>query len=538
MPVFQSQLAARDEAFAGNREHMLALLGELDALQARTETASAKSGPRFARRGQLLPRERLGLLLDAGAPFLQLSTLAGFLLDAADPAKSVPGGGCIAGVGSIAGTLCMVVADDSGIEAGALQPMGLEKFQRAQQIALENRLPFVHLVESAGANLLRYRVEDFINGGAHYCRLAKLSAAGLPVLTLVHGSSTAGGAYMPGLSDYVVMVRDRARAFLAGPPLLRAATGEIATEEDLGGAMMHATVSGLAEYLAEDDADGLRILRDVIARLGWQRFEMPVLAAPEPRYPADDLLGLMPREGRKPVDMREVIARVVDDSDFLEFKSMFGPGTVCAHASIHGQPLGILTNNGPLDPAGSTKATHFIQACCQGGLPLVYLQNTTGYIVGTESERGGMIKHGSKMIQAVANASVPQVTIQCGASYGAGNYGMCGRGFAPRFLFSWPNARTAVMGAEQAATTMAIVMEESARARGLEPDRAQIDGLRAKIVETFERQTSAFYTSGRMLDDGVIDPRDTRRVLGFVLSLFRRSDRVALRPLDFGVARP
>jgi len=538
MPVFQTLLATRDEVFSGNREHMLALLGELGALQARTEAASAKSGPRFAKRGQLLPRERVGLLLDAGAPFLQLSTLAGFLLDVADPAKSVPGGGCVAGVGSIAGTLCMVVADDSGIEAGALQPMGLEKFQRAQQIALENRLPFVHLVESAGANLLRYRVEDFINGGSHYCRLAKLSAAGLPVLTLVHGSSTAGGAYMPGLSDYVVMVRDRARAFLAGPPLLRAATGEIATEEDLGGATMHATVSGLAEYLAEDDADGLRILREVVARLGWQRFEMPVLAAPEPRYPTDDLLGLMPRDGRKPVDMREVIARVVDDSDFLEFKPLFGTGTVCVHASIHGQPLGILTNNGPLDPAGSTKATHFIQACCQVGLPLVYLQNTTGYIVGTESERGGMIKHGSKMIQAVANASVPQVTIQCGASYGAGNYGMCGRGFAPRFLFSWPNARTAVMGAEQAATTMAIVMEESARTRGLEPDRAQIDGLRAKIVETFERQTSAFYTSGRMLDDGVIDPRDTRRVLGFVLSMFRRSDRVALRPLDFGVARP
>jgi len=538
MPVFQALLATHDEMFSGNREHMLALLGELGALQARTEAASAKSGPRFAKRGQLLPRERVGLLLDAGAPFLQLSTLAGFLLDVADPAKSVPGGGCVAGVGSIAGTLCMVVADDSGIEAGALQPMGLEKFQRAQQIALENRLPFVHLVESAGANLLRYRVEDFINGGSHYCRLAKLSAAGLPVLTLVHGSSTAGGAYMPGLSDYVVMVRDRARAFLAGPPLLRAATGEIATEEDLGGATMHATVSGLAEYLAEDDADGLRILREVVARLGWQRFEMPVLAAPEPRYPTDDLLGLMPRDGRKPVDMREVIARVVDDSDFLEFKPLFGTGTVCVHASIHGQPLGILTNNGPLDPAGSTKATHFIQACCQVGLPLVYLQNTTGYIVGTESERGGMIKHGSKMIQAVANASVPQVTIQCGASYGAGNYGMCGRGFAPRFLFSWPNARTAVMGAEQAATTMAIVMEESARTRGLEPDRAQIDGLRAKIVETFERQTSAFYTSGRMLDDGVIDPRDTRRVLGFVLSLFRRSDRVALRPLDFGVARP
>jgi len=432
----------------------------------------------------------------------------------------------------------MIVVDDSGIEAGALQHMGLEKFQRAQQIALENRLPFVHLVESAGANLQRYRVEDFINGGSHYCRLARLSAAGLPVLTLVHGSSTAGGAYMPGLSDYVVMVRDRARAFLAGPPLLRAATGEIATEEELGGAAMHAGVSGLAEYLADDDSDGIRVLRELIARLGWQRFEQRLSTGREPLYPADDLLGLMPRDGRKPVDMREVIARLVDGSDLLEFKANYGSATVCAHADIFGMPLGILTNNGPLDPAGSTKATHFIQACCQSGIPLLYLQNTTGYIVGKESERGGMIKHGSKMIQAVANASVPQVTVHCGSSFGAGNYGMCGRGFSPRFLFAWPNSRTAVMGAEQASTTMAIVMEDSARARGQEPDRAQIEALRAMINATFDRQTSAFYTSGRMLDDGVIDPRDTRRVLGYVLALFRRADRVALRPLDFGVARP
>ena len=538
MPVFESSLQSGGEAFAENRAHMLALLEEFQALQARTEAASAKSGPRFAKRGQLLPRERLGLLLDAGAPFLQLSALAGYLLDVADPAKSVPGGGCIVGVGSIGGSLCMVVVDDSGIEAGALQPMGLDKFQRAQQIALDNRLPFVHMVESAGANLLRYRVEDFINGGSHYCRLARLSAAGIPVLTLVHGSSTAGGAYMPGLSDYVVMVRDRARAFLAGPPLLRAATGEIATEEELGGAAMHSTVSGLAEYVADDDADGIRILRELVERLGWQRFETGLPRGPEPRYPADDLLGIMPRDGRKPVDMREVIARVVDGSGLLEFKAAYGPGTVCAHANVHGMPVGLLTNNGPLDPAGSAKATHFIQACCQSDIPLVYLQNTTGYIVGKESERAGMIKHGSKMIQAVANATVPQVTVQCGASFGAGNYGMCGRGFAPRFLFSWPNSRTAVMGPEQAATTMAIVMEESARARGLEPDRAQIDGMRAKIVETFERQTSAFYTSGRMLDDGIIDPRDTRRVLAYVLALFRRAERVTPHPLSFGVARP
>jgi geranyl-CoA carboxylase beta subunit len=538
VPAFQSSLATEGEAFAENRAHQLALIEELRGLESRTEAASAKSAPRFARRGQLLPRERLGLLLDAGAPFLQLSSLAGYLLDVADPAKSVPGGGCIAGVGRIAGTTCMIVVDDSGIEAGALQHMGLDKFQRAQQIALENRLPFVHLVESAGANLTRYRVEDFVNGGSHYARLARHSAAGLPVLTLVHGSSTAGGAYMPGLSDYVVMVRDRARAFLAGPPLLRAATGEIATEEELGGAVMHAGVSGLAEYLAEDDSDGLRILRELVARLGWGRFEEPLPAGREPLYPADDLLGLMPKDGRKPVDMREVIARLVDGSELLEFKAGYGPGTVCAHADLFGMPVGILTNNGPLDPPGSTKATHFIQACCQSAIPLLYLQNTTGYIVGKESERGGMIKHGSKMIQAVANASVPQVTIHCGSSFGAGNYGMCGRGFAPRFLFAWPSSRTSVMGAEQASTTMAIVMEESARARGQEPDRAQIEALRAVINTTFDRQTSAFYTSGRLLDDGVIDPRDTRRVLGLALSLFRRAERVALRPLDFGVARP
>jgi geranyl-CoA carboxylase beta subunit len=538
VPAFVSALATDGEAFADNRANQLALIEQLRGIETRTEAASAKSAPRFAKRGQLLPRERVGLLLDAGAPFLQLSTLAGYLLDVNDPAKSVAGGGCIAGVGRIAGTTCMVVADDSGIEAGALQHMGLEKFQRAQQIALENRLPFVHLVESAGANLTRYRVEDFVNGGSHYCRLARLSAAGLPVLTLVHGSATAGGAYMPGLSDYVVMVRNRARAFLAGPPLLRAATGEIATEEELGGAAMHAAVSGLAEYLADDDADGIRILRELVAHLGWQRFEAPLPAAREPLHPDEDLLGIMPRDGRKPVDMREVIARLVDGSELLEFKAGYGPATVCAHADVHGMPLGILTNNGPLDPAGATKATHFIQACCQSAIPLLYLQNTTGYIVGTESERGGMIKHGSKMIQAVACASVPQVTVHCGSSFGAGNYGMCGRGFSPRFLFSWPGSRTSVMGAEQAATTMAIVMEDSARARGVEPDRAQIEGLRAVINATFDRQTSAFYTSGRMLDDGVIDPRDTRRVLALVLSLFRRADRVALRPLDFGVARP
>ncbi len=538
MPLFKSSLDIAGTACAENRTHMLALLARHDELRDRAAAASGRAGPRFAKRGQLLPRERLGLLLDAGAPYLELSACAGYLLDQADPEKSTPGAGLLAGIGEISGARCVIVVDDSGIEAGALQPMGLEKFQRAQQLSLENKLPFVHLVESAGANLLRYRVEDFIVGGSHYARLARLSAAGIPVLTIVHGSATAGGAYMPGMSDFVVMVRDRARAFLAGPPLLKAATGEIATEEELGGALMHATVSGLAEHLAEDDADAIRALREHLRRLAWYRHEAALPASTPPRLATDELLSVMPVDGRRPVDMREVIARLCDDSDFMEFQPAFGSATVCVHASIGGFAVGILTNNGPLDPAGSSKATHFIQQCCQAGLPLVYLQNTTGYIVGKESERAGMIKHGSKMIQAVANATVPQVTIQCGASYGAGNYGMCGRGFAPRFLFSWPNARTAVMGAEQAAGTMAIVMEASARDRGLEPDRAQIDGMRAKIVETFERQTSSFYTSGRLLDDGIIDPRDTRRVLTQVLQLFRRADSLPLRPLTFGIARP
>jgi geranyl-CoA carboxylase beta subunit len=355
-------------------------------------------------------------------------------------------------------------------------------------------------------------------------------------MTLVHGAATAGGAYMPGMSDYVVMVRDRARAFLAGPALLKAATGEIAEDEALGGALMHAGVSGLADYLAEDDADGVRLVRELMERIGWERDGLP--DGPAPAYSEEDLLALMPADPRRPVDMREVAARLVDGSDMLEFKPLYGPATLCLHAAILGHRIGILSNNGPLDPDGAAKATHFIQACCQSGLPLVFLQNTTGYIVGVQSERAGMIKHGAKMIQAVATAAVPRLTVICGGSYGAGNYGMCGRGFAPDFLFQWPNARTAVMGAEQAALTMATVMEDSAKARGQEFDQAAAEALRRKVVETFERQSSAFQTSGLMLDDGVIDPRDTRRVLGLALAVAATARARGLNPTSFGVARP
>ncbi|MBK8007925.1 MAG: acyl-CoA carboxylase subunit beta [Rhizobiales bacterium] len=537
MPVFASR-AKQDAAFAENREYMLAQITEMRMLEQRTRDTSAKAGPRFAKRGQLLPRERLALLLDSHAPLLELSALSGYMLDKSDPAASIPGSGIAVCIGYVAGVRCLIIADDSGIDAGALQPMGLEKFQRAQKIALDHKLPFIHLVESAGANLLGYRVEDFVHGGGNFCGLARLSAAGNPVIALVHGSSTAGGANMTGLSDYVVMVRDRAKAFLAGPPLLKAATGEIATDEELGGAQMHGTVSGLAEYLADNDADGIRIVRDLMRSIGTVTDLPSTSKGKAPRLPAEDLLGLMPKDGRKPVDMREIAARIVDDSEILEFKADYGPGTVCLHASIHGQQVGILTNNGPIDPAGANKATHFIQACCQSDVALVYLQNTTGYLVGKEPERAGMIKHGSKMIQAVANASVPQITIMCGASYGAGNYGMCGRGFDPDFLFSWPNARTAVMGAEQAANTMVNVMADAAKAKGNGADAPMLETLRKKVIENFERQMSAFYTSGRMLDDGVIDPRDTRNVIGFALSICRAGQKRKLRQTSFGVARP
>lgn len=534
------------------REAMLVRLRELRALEQRAVDRSAEARPVFDKRGQLLPRERVGLLLDPGEPFLPLCTLAGYQQDTRDAASSIPGGGMVGGIGFVRDTRCMVVASDSGIDAGAIQPMGLEKILRLQEIALENRLPFVHLVESAGANLMRYRVEGFVQGGALFRNLARLSAAGIPVITVQHGSGTAGGAYMPGLSDIVIMVRGRSRAFLAGPPLLKAATGEVATEEELGGAEMHTTVSGLGEYLAEDDRHALGIAREVIASLGWQQERAKLESDPnkdaspgwrqeraklESDPDKDVLLTLMPANLREPVDMREVMVRLVDGGELLEFKRGYGAATVCAQGRIGGHPVGFVSNNGPIDVAGANKATHFIQWMCQLGHAIVYLQNTTGYIVGRDSEQAGMIKHGSKMIQAVTNAAVPQITIQCGASFGAGNYGMCGRAYAPRLLFSWPSARTAVMGGEQAARTMQIVNEAALARKGQRPDPVQAKVQFDQIVAVFESQADAFHTSGLLLDDGVIDPRETRAVLAFCLDTIAEAQSRTLRPLQFGVAR-
>ncbi|SOY48104.1 acyl-CoA carboxylase subunit beta [Cupriavidus taiwanensis] len=538
MIPIDSRIDSSSDVFASQRAGMQALIDRLHGLEQRAVAASERARPTFAKRGALLPRERIGRLLDPGAPFLPIATLAGFGMDDPDPATSIPGGSLVAGIGFVCGVRCMVLATDSGIDAGAMTEAGNMKLMRCQEIALENRLPFIHLVESAGANLRKYRVDKFVRGGALFYNLARLSAAGLPVITVVHGSSTAGGAYMPGLSDYVVMVRKRARAFLAGPPLLKAATGEIATDEELGGADLHATISGLAEYLAEDDEHALATARDIVASLDWPTVAAgPAQPVRPPRLDPSELDGVMTLDMKRPVDMREVIARIVDDSAWLPFKPDYGPGTVCGHARIEGNTVGFITNNGPIDPAGATKAAQFIQLCNQSDTPIVFLQNTTGFIVGRASEEAGMIKHGAKMIQALSNSTVPQVTLYCGASFGAGNFGMCGRGFRPRFCFSWPNARTAVMGGEQAAMTLEIVARQQAARKGVPVDEAQLASQTADIVANFERQASAFVTSGLLLDDGVIDPRDTRAVLAFVLATAREASLRKPHAIQFGVGR-
>jgi geranyl-CoA carboxylase beta subunit len=540
MAQIETSIVTRSESFQANCAGMRALLDRVRRLERRTHRASAASKSRFDKRAQLLPRERLSLLLDHGTPFLELCSLAGYCLDNDDPEKSVPGGGVIAGIGYVSGVRCMINVSDSGIDAGALQPRGLDKQLRVQELTLENNLPFIQLVESAGANLMAYRVEEFVRGGNLFRNLARMSAAGLPVITVTHGSSTAGGAYQTGLSDYIIMVRGRSRAFLAGPPLLKAATGEIATEEELGGAEMHTGISGLGDYLAEDDRDALRIARDIMGKLEWNRnlATEPARIVKPPRYAVEELLGVMPMDHKRPVNMKEAIARIVDDSDFLEFGALYGSATVCGHALLDGYPIGIVTNNGPIDVAGASKATHFIQACCQSRVPILYLNNTTGYMVGRTYEEAGMIKHGSKMIQAVTNATVPQITIYCGASFGAGNYGMCGRGFHPRFCFSWPNAKTAVMGGEQAAQTMANVTEAAMRRKGAAVDQEKLDELQRKIIHNFDRQMDVFTTSALILDDGVIDPRDTRSVLSYVLSICREADARTPHKMQFSVARP
>jgi len=538
MPILETRVDRSSESFRTNREQMLALIAEFRGLEQNVRDASNAKRDFFRKRGQLLPRARVALLLDRGAPWLELATLAGYRMHDDDGRGGIQAGGGIAGVGYVSGIRCVVAASDSAIKGGTSTPMGVKKNLRVQQIALENKLPVVRLVESGGANLL-YQGEMFVEGGRGFANQARMSAAGIPQVTVVHGSSTAGGAYLPGLSDYVILVRNKAKVFLAGPPLLRAATGEIAGDEELGGAEMHATVSGLGEYLAEDDADGIRIAREIMTKLPWNE-QLPVRpekSFKEPRHDADELAGVVPVDYRKPYDVREVIARVVDDSDFLDFKGLYGVHTVCGHAEIEGQTLGLIGNNGPIDADGSAKAAQFIQICCQANIPIVYLQNTTGYMVGREAEQDGIIKHGSKMIQAVANANVPQITLHIGASFGAGNYGMCGRAYDPRFIFAWPNNRIAVMGGEQAAKVMAIVTEEKLRREGKPVDREKLEAMEQEIIRRIDGESLALYATARLWDDGLIDPRDSRKVLALCLSICREAGIRPLKSTTFGVGR-
>lgn len=537
MAQIQSQLDPHSEAFARNRAAMLAAIEQVQQLEQNLLNKAAEAKDKFSKRGQLLPRERLNLLLDPGAPFLELASLAGYKLHD-DKDGSSAGGGLIAGIGYVCGIRAMVVANNSAIKGGTISPSGLKKSLRLQQIARENKLPMITLAESGGANL-NYAAEIFVEGARSFANQARMSAMGLPQITVVHGSATAGGAYQPGLSDYVVVVRGKAKLFLAGPPLLKAATGEVATDEELGGAEMHAQVAGTAEYLAENDADGIRQVRDIMRMLPWneQLPWLPELQYKEPLYPIDELLGLMPNDAKKPYDVREIIARIADESDFLEFKGEFDQQTICGQLKIQGRACGFIGNNGPITPQGASKAAQFIQLCDQSQTPLLFFHNTTGFMVGTESEQQGVIKHGSKLIQAVANARVAKLTIVVGGSYGAGNYAMCGRGLDPRFIFAWPNSRTAVMGGAQAGKVLRIVTEAKQLKDGIEPDPKMLDMLEQMTAQKLDSQSTALYGSANLWDDGLIDPRDTRTLLGYLLDICHEADRRTLQPNSFGVSR-
>ncbi len=503
------------------REAMLDKLAELEAEHAKAvEGGGAKYVERHRKRGKLLARERIELLLDEGSAFLELSPLAGWGSD------YKVGASVVTGIGVIEGVECMVIANDPTVRGGASNPWTVKKLFRAAQIARENRLPTVNLVESGGADLPSQK-EIFIPGGELFRGLTKASAAKTPTIALVFGNSTAGGAYVPGMSDYVVMVKEGAKVFLGGPPLVKMATGEESDDESLGGAEMHARTSGLADYLAVDEQDAIRIGRRIVARLNWRKARpAPAPTYAEPDKDADELLDLIPTDLKEPFDPREVIERICDGVSedngvaFDEFKPLYGPSLVTGWAKVHGHPVGILANaQGVLFSEEAQKAAQFIQLANQVDVPLLFLHNTTGYMVGAEYEQGGIIKHGAHMINAVSNSTVPHISIMMGASYGAGNYGMCGRAYDPRFLFTWPSAKSAVMGPQQLAGVLSIVARAAAEAKGEVYDEEADAGLRKYVEEQVESESLPFFLSGRLYDDGVIDPRDTRTVLGIALSV-------------------
>lgn len=534
MTILGTQLNTRSPEYAANAAAMLENVQDLCALLGRVhEGGGAAAQAKHTARGKLLVRERINRLLDAGSPFLEVSALAAHEVYGEDVAAA----GVVAGIGRVEGVECMIVGNDATVKGGSYYPLTVKKHLRAQTIAQQNRLPCIYLVDSGGANLPRQ--DEVFPDREHFGRIffnqANMSAQGIPQIAVVMGSCTAGGAYVPAMSDETIMVRNQATIFLAGPPLVKAATGEVVSAEDLGGADVHCKTSGVADHYAENDEHALAIARRCIANLNWTKQGKLNTRTPRaPLYAAEELYGVIPVDSKQPFDVREIIARLVDGSEFDEFKALFGTTLVCGFAHLHGYPVAILANNGILFAEAAQKGAHFIELACQRGIPLVFLQNITGFMVGQKYEAGGIAKHGAKLVTAVACAQVPKFTVIIGGSFGAGNYGMCGRAYDPRFLWMWPNARIGVMGGEQAAGVLAQVKREQAERAGSALSAEDEAKIKAPILEQYERQGHPYYSSARLWDDGVIDPAQTRDVLGLALSASLNAPIEATR---FGVFR-
>ena len=522
MAQIESKLNSRDADFQNNAAAMQKLVDDL--LQKVTQIAAgggAAASAKHVARGKLLPRDRVQMLLDPGTPFLELSQMAAFGMYQDKGVDAAPAAGIITGIGRVSGQECVIVCNDATVKGGTYYPMTVKKHLRAQEIADQNNLPCIYLVDSGGANLPNQ--DDVFPDRDHFGRIfynqANLSAKGIPQIAGVMGSCTAGGAYMPAMSDESIIVKNQGTIFLGGPPLVKAATGEVVSAEDLGGGDVHTRLSGVVDHLAQNDTHALSLARAIVANLNRKKPQQMVLReVAEPKYPASDLYGIIPVDTRKPFDVREVVARIVDNSDFDEFKARYGTTLICGFAHIFGMPVGIIANNGILFSESALKGTHFIELCCQRKIPLVFLQNITGFMVGRKYENEGIARNGAKMVTAVSTAAVPKFTVIIGGSFGAGNYGMCGRGFSPRFLWMWPNARISVMGGDQAASVLATVKRDGIEAKGGTWTLDEEEAFKQPIKQQYEEQGHPYYATARLWDDGVIDPLDTRMVLGLGLS--------------------
>jgi 3-methylcrotonyl-CoA carboxylase beta subunit len=534
MTVLTSTINPRDPSFIENAEHMQAQVDDLKQLVATiTQGGGEKSQRRHQDKGKLLPRERISALVDVGAPFLELSQLAAYKVYD----EVVAAAGLITGIGRVCGQECMIIVNDATVKGGSYFPLTVKKHLRAQSIAQENHLPCIYLVDSGGANLPRQ--DEVFPDREHFGRIffnqANMSAMGIPQIAVVMGSCTAGGAYVPAMADESIIVKEQGTIFLAGPPLVKAATGEVVSAEALGGADVHCKVSGVADHYAQNDHHALQIARNAVKRLNrCKPISMDISPSVEPAFSPQEIYGVVPKDSRKPYDVREVIARIVDGSDFDEFKALFGTSLVCGFARIFGYPVGIVANNGILFSESAQKGAHFIELCAQRKIPLIFLQNITGFMVGQQYESGGIAKHGAKMVTAVACAQVPKLTVLIGGSFGAGNYGMCGRAYDPRFMFMWPNARISVMGGEQAAGVMAQIKRDQYERENKDWPSDEEQAFKQPILDTYEEQGHPYFASARLWDDGVIDPADTRMVLGLSLSA---SLNKSIADTKFGVFR-